>query len=215
MLLRQPEDGEGTSPSVQGDAWGWCQPQNCPFLGERWSCPHLPAAKPPGAIVTLSSSMFPKAQEGFGYLASPAPLGSQQLLQVLQQTLSLLVSQPSNRHHHLPSISLPSAIEQLAAGEEEGDSLCQEVPALSQGTLTTVGMGVANRAWGMTVEQQHTSHGSISRDQGKPAASPGEIPLLCPVLLGLFPHRTKKQKPVTPHPAVTLSPPSGKDQRPL
>lgn len=60
MLLRQPEDGEGTSPSVQGDAWGWCQPQNCPFLGERWSCPHLPAAKPPGAIVTLSSSMFPQ-----------------------------------------------------------------------------------------------------------------------------------------------------------
>lgn len=126
MLLRQPEDGEGTSPSVQGDAWGWCQPQNCPFLGERWSCPHLPAAKFPGAIVTLSSSMFPKAQEGFGYLASPAPLGSQQLLQVLQQTLSLLVPQPSSRHHHhhhLLSTSLPNTHNQLAADEEEGDLL--------------------------------------------------------------------------------------------
>lgn len=151
MLLRQPEDGEGTSPSVQGDAWGWCQPQNCPFLGERWSCPHLPAAKFPGAIVTLSSSMFPKAQEGFGNLASPAPLGSQQLLQVLQQTLSLLVPQPSSRHHHhhhLLSTSLPNTHNQLGADEEEGDLLPGGVPAPFPGHTDHCGDGHRNQSLG-------------------------------------------------------------------
>lgn len=149
MLLRQLEDGVGTPPSVQGDTWGWCQPQKCPFLGERCSCPHPPAAKLPGTIITLSPSMFPKAQEGVGYLASPASLGSQQLLQVLRQTLSLLVSQPSSRHHHhhhvLPT-SPPSNPEQLAADKEEGDSLCWVVPAPYPGHTDHCGDGHRNQS---------------------------------------------------------------------
>lgn len=84
-----------------------------------------------GATITHSLSMFPKAQGAFGYPASSIPLSSDQLVQILQQTQSLLFSHSSQRTSP-PYINLfpQHPKNRLTANKEEGDLLPGVVTAL-------------------------------------------------------------------------------------
>lgn len=95
-----------------------------------------------GAIITHGPSTFPKAEEAFGCPASSVPLSSDQLVQVLQQTHSLLFSCSRQRTSPLYIDLFPwHPREQLAADKEEGDPLPGVVTALHPGGTDLRGDG--------------------------------------------------------------------------